>query len=138
MLQKCYTPSPEFDISEDDIIVDAGANVGIFAIYAAPRAQRGKAISIEPDPESFAFLEENIKVNCLNNVYTINAALTEFGGVASLSGGNPGSKTTMVEANGSSTTSVLAVKMEEIFSRYGLNHINLLKIDIRRHTPSVF
>ena len=49
VLRKCYVPSPEFDISEDDVVVDAGANVGIFTIYAALRAQRGKVISIEPE-----------------------------------------------------------------------------------------
>jgi len=63
-----------FEINQNDTIIDIGANMGLFILWIAPQAMKGKIIAIEPS-SSFKILEHNIKLNNLNNVKIINAAI---------------------------------------------------------------
>jgi len=131
VMRRCYTPNRRFEIGNDMIVVDAGANVGMFTIYAASRARNGKVIAIEPDPQTFAYLEENVLTNGFGNVVLLNAALAAKPGTEFLSGVNPGSKTIMARKKGRLTgTTVTAVTLENVISRFGLHRIDLLKVDI--------
>ena len=47
------------DISGEDVVVDAGANIGDFTLKAATRAKL--VIAIEPNPSSLTLLRENTK-----------------------------------------------------------------------------
>jgi FkbM family methyltransferase len=63
-------------IKENDIIIDAGANIGAFTIPAAKLVgSKGAIISIEPEKTNFSILKENVELNNLNNVILINKAL---------------------------------------------------------------
>jgi len=63
-------------INQGDIVIDGGANIGIFTIMAGVLAgDTGKVIAIEPDPENLRILRENIKLNKLKNVIIVNKAL---------------------------------------------------------------
>lgn len=57
---KVYTAHPEFVPQEKDIILDLGANQGIYTILAAKNTVNGKVISVEPDPDNIKWLRENI------------------------------------------------------------------------------
>jgi FkbM family methyltransferase len=59
------------DIRSDDIILDVGANVGGFTIAAALKAKHVYAI----EPIFYNELEENIKLNNLNNVTVLKFAI---------------------------------------------------------------
>jgi FkbM family methyltransferase len=48
-------------IKEDSTVIDAGANIGGFSVFAATLAPRGRVYSFEPAPESFAVLKKNIE-----------------------------------------------------------------------------
>ena len=55
--------------SENDILVDVGANVGMYSIWAA--ATRGvKVFAFEPEAQNYALLNRNIQVNKLQNKIT--------------------------------------------------------------------
>jgi len=56
------------NIESDWIIVDIGAAIGEFTVYAAQRAPAGEVYAYEPNPQSFALLQENIMLNKLSNV----------------------------------------------------------------------
>ena len=63
-------------IKMGDIVIDAGANTGMFSLLASRRVgSEGKVIAVEPQKDNFNFLEENIRINGLKNVRTINKAL---------------------------------------------------------------
>jgi FkbM family methyltransferase len=63
-------------IKMDDIVIDAGANIGMFSLLASRRVgNEGKVIAVEPQKDNFNFLEENIRMNELKNIRTINRAL---------------------------------------------------------------
>ncbi len=56
-------------LREDDLFVDIGANIGAYTILASSEIQ-AKTLSIEPIPDTFKILNENIKINNINNKVT--------------------------------------------------------------------
>lgn len=66
----------KYRIKEGDVVVDGGAFVGAFAIYAAKVVgERGKVIAFEPDKTNYEILIKNIYLNELNNVIPLNKGL---------------------------------------------------------------
>lgn len=65
-----------FDLKENEIVVDAGANIGLFTVLAAKKLNNtGKVIAIEPDYDNYNILIENIKINNLTNVEVVKKGL---------------------------------------------------------------
>ena len=67
LLSKC--------LRENDIFFDVGSNIGLMSIVASKFVGRnGKVYSFEPEREVFSILQENIRLNQLENVYTYKVA----------------------------------------------------------------
>lgn len=73
--RKLYNPTP-LHIGSNDIVVDIGAHHGVFAFFAASRTQN-TVYAFEPSPGNFKVLEQNIRVNGLNNLIAYNAAVSD-------------------------------------------------------------
>ena len=65
---------PGFDLNASDIVVDIGANVGLFALWAAPRVPQGRVICIEPT-RAIDCLELSLVPNKLTNVRILRYAI---------------------------------------------------------------
>ncbi|MEK6844552.1 MAG: FkbM family methyltransferase [Nanoarchaeota archaeon] len=72
--RKIYNPK-NFEIRESDVILDIGAHIGCFSVFASKLAEKGRIFSFEPFPENFALLKDNILLNKINNITSINKAL---------------------------------------------------------------
>jgi len=59
-------------INRESVVVDIGANIGVYTIQMAKRAK--KVYAIEPDREIFKILTKNVEENGFDNVELINAA----------------------------------------------------------------
>jgi len=56
-------------LENGDIVVDAGANIGLFSLFARKKVgDVGKVISFEPIEEARKILDHNIKTNGFNNI----------------------------------------------------------------------
>ncbi|WP_254768930.1 FkbM family methyltransferase [Salinilacihabitans rarus] len=53
-------------LEPDDVFWDVGANIGIYTCFAAAKLQSGGVISIEPNPNNVARIEENLALNGLS------------------------------------------------------------------------
>jgi FkbM family methyltransferase len=81
-------------IRDGDCIVDAGANIGLFTVFASRLARNLRIISLEPNPAAFACLQANAEawgsaVRCLPiglSSENKSANLTFFEGLSLLSG----------------------------------------------------
>jgi len=69
-------------IPDNASVIDAGANVGIFSIFAAVNHPDATIYAFEPAPETFAALRENTKY--YPNIRVFNCALGDRTGTASL------------------------------------------------------
>jgi FkbM family methyltransferase len=63
-----------FELRATDTVIDIGANIGLFALWAAPQIPRGRLICIEPNPQALGCLAENVRDNDLHNVVIVAAA----------------------------------------------------------------
>jgi FkbM family methyltransferase len=65
-----------YRIKKNDFVVDGGAYVGAFSIYAAKIVgDGGKVIAFEPDAKNYKLLLKNIKLNKSKNIIPINKGL---------------------------------------------------------------
>jgi FkbM family methyltransferase len=70
-----HTP-PGLHVEANDVVVDIGANVGIFTLFSAFRTQK-TVYAFEPAPENIRFLNRNIRTNRLRNVIVHNVAVCD-------------------------------------------------------------
>ena len=73
-LEQTYTDG-FYRPADGDVIVDAGANIGLFAIYLARQNATCRVIALEPFAENFQYLEANVARACPNNVDCRQVAL---------------------------------------------------------------
>ena len=112
----------------DKVIVDVGAFVGDSAIYFALRGAK-KVIAVEPHPEAFKEMLENIRLNGLEDVVVpINA------GLASRPGSIHVKKVDLTQADGmyhrpSRCGEIPAVTLGELIDKYDLSSDAVLKLD---------
>lgn len=72
-------------ISPGTVVVDAGANCGIYTVAAASLVgPSGRVLSFEPGMESYYALQKNIEINRFQNVHAYRVALSDEDGRARL------------------------------------------------------
>jgi FkbM family methyltransferase len=121
----------KFKIKKGDVIVDAGAHIGIFTVKAAGQiGPQGKVVAVEPNTENFSLLSVNREINNLNNVITVNAAISDYDGTASLYSrtGHSGGFS-IVEQHSQNSVRVEVSTLDDLLSKLGISRIDFLKID---------
>ena len=64
-------------LNEGDVYLDIGANVGYYSLLASKLVgPKGRVISVEADPKTFAALNKNLELNECRNVVALNVAAT--------------------------------------------------------------
>jgi FkbM family methyltransferase len=130
-----YLKVPEYRVQEGDIVVDAGAFVGLYTLSVADKASL--VIAIEPNVASYIFLTNNIKINNLNSkTITYNVALGDFEGSAILYVEDwLASSSTLfdfwhIRYGHSLKIPVKVVKLDNILKNVGIDKVDLMKIDV--------
>ncbi len=88
---RIYNPD-YLPIKINDIVVDIGANIGVFALFAASQT-KNNIYTFEPFLENFEFLNRNINRNSMKNVISYNIAVSDKLGsgelfISEISGGH--------------------------------------------------
>ncbi len=81
--KQCYL-HPGFELRPTDTVIDIGAHVGLFMLWAAPQVPRGRIVSVEPNEAAFRCLESNITGNGIANAVALRAAVGREGGMAEI------------------------------------------------------
>lgn len=110
-------------------IIDAGANIGMSAIWFANKFPEAKIIAIEPETSNYELLKENCRP--YPNISTVHAAVWHKNGEIELL--NPGRGYygfVTQDSNQNSTNLVQALTIQQIMADAQINRIDLLKMDI--------
>jgi len=127
-LRKVYKVRPT-----DEVIVDLGANVGVFTLYAARNAPQAKVFSFEPFPSTYLRLVATVRDHHLDSRVTcLNYAATGASGVRLMPNGQVPSQRRALASAASVTpgTGVMGKTIESILEENHLPHVDLLKMDI--------
>ena len=122
-------------------LVDIGANLGSICIPACKRNLVKSSIAIEPDKETFKYLERNIKINGVLNITSINSTVgsiedyVDFGSKPH----NPGDSKIINDKNSSEFNDIYRIRQITINSLVGeLNpQKTILWIDVQGFEPLV-
>ena len=74
----------DFQIAQNDTIIDIGAHIGLFSLLVSQLCKTGKILSFEPVRENFDLLVSNLKLNHIENVLPFNMAVSKNSGKLNL------------------------------------------------------
>jgi FkbM family methyltransferase len=122
-------------IERPRVIVDAGANIGLASILFANRYPEAKIFAIEPERDNFSLLADNVRP--YDNIVPLQAALWGENTTINLIDPGDGAWGFMTEPAGEGHA-VSAITMDRLMSHYGIDYVDILKVDIEGAEKEVF
>lgn len=129
-------------LDRDEVLWDIGANVGVFALYAAV-ARGARVLAFEPSAPNFFVLTRNVQLNGLSDLITpyclavaertelatinldsadLGAAMSQFGGL--------GVKSRYSQAPTPLAHGMAGVSIDDLVDRFGAPRPTAIKIDV--------
>jgi FkbM family methyltransferase len=114
------------------IILDAGANIGAFTLYAARTAPAARIFAIEPFGPTFQRLIDTVEANRLSGRVTcLQCALGGEEGEAHMTGNaQPSQFRQVTREAGQATVQVRVTTLGAILQSHAIEHVDVLKMDI--------
>jgi len=115
-----------FSIPPGSVVLDVGANVGVFSLFAARKA--GIVYALEPSSSNFSLLRSNTAG--AKNIVPLNLACARADGEASLDVGSDPVSFSLAAASGSNRReTVELISLRTLFERYRIERCHFLKLD---------
>jgi FkbM family methyltransferase len=121
-----------FEISENDTVIDIGGHIGFFSIYAACKAKMGKVITFEAFNENYKLLKENIDLNKISNITLENTAVGKENGTSRLflsADNNTGGHSLHLKKESGNFIDIPVMAFDEVLKKYKLEKVDYLKLD---------
>ncbi len=124
-----------FDPAGRLAIVDVGANIGIFSVYAMSRFPRSTVYALEPLPENYSFLEANLARNRSRAFVSLRLAMAEKTGPLRLhldvllDEAFPTGATVIPPDHAGSAFKVSAVSLADLLEAQDIPTVHFLKLD---------
>ena len=139
-LEGVYSP-PALAIGPDDVLVDIGANIGVFTTYAARRTSN-LVYALEPHPANVELLRRNLELNGIANVRVRAAAVTDRVGSARLFLSDSSGGHLLFDRNIKGTlrrsVEVPCTTLEELMQEPALERVDFLKLDCEGSEGAIF
>lgn len=133
-IEEVYTRSRS--IRAGDTVIDIGANIGVFAAFAATRAPGVRVLAFEPFPENYTQLQENVEASGLDNVELFEKAVSGSSGNDLLRSVRDNWAVHSVGPGG--TRPVATISLDDLFAESGIDRCDLLKIDCEGSEYEIF
>jgi FkbM family methyltransferase len=124
------------------VILDVGANAGIYSLAALAAQPDATVHAFEPTPEIAARLRATAKLNGLDHLHVHEVAVLNKNGQATLKrfrgelGTNEGMNFITRDLGDSGSECVQTVCVDQFCQDHSINHIDLMKLDIQGHEHS--
>jgi FkbM family methyltransferase len=143
--RKCvYAPYDFPGIEPNDIVIDLGANIGMFTLYAASISPSIQVHAFEPASQSFTLLQQNVRANNLSNVHCCRCSVSAHTGKDTLYVANTGSTantmiTSRIPAQGALLEEqVDCLSLNDLFVFCQIEDCHFLKVDIEGSEFGIF
>jgi FkbM family methyltransferase len=114
-------------------VIDIGAGIGDYTLYAAVTQPTIQVFSFEPYPQSFVLMQENLHLNSITNAQTYEEAIAAASGelILDLAGGEPLQIQSSLKkaVNTGKSLSVRAFSLADAFAMLKIESCDLLKLD---------
>lgn len=119
-------------ISKGENIIDAGAYLGVFALYAGKKVgSAGKVIAFEPNPKIYEHLCGNISLNGLDNiVIPVKKGLWSIKGVKEFYVSDAVSSVFANQKNPEEKIKIDVATLDEALDELNIGKIDFIKMDI--------
>jgi FkbM family methyltransferase len=123
----------ETRLNRGGVVIDIGANIGAFSLYASYYG--ATVYAIEPEPNNLQALKNNIRLNDKENqVYVCPYAISDYKGTVIIS--DQGGDSTIVDSD-ISGAEVEVMPLDNFFALYHINEVDVLKIDVEGAEPEI-
>lgn len=129
--EKCYTKNGFYTPQAGDQIVDAGAHVGLFSLAMAFANPQCHILALEPFPENYACLQQNILSAQAENIQSLPYAVGANETLAYIEPvGERSIDHLLRSSNSPERQPVHVVGLAEILNHLNTDHVAMLKMDI--------
>jgi len=123
-------------IVKPEIVIDGGANIGLFSIKMKNEFPNAKIISIEPDPENFQQLQKNL--SNYDNIFYENCGIWDKDTKLKVYDKFDSGKWGMVVEEDLVEGKIDAISIKSLIGKYNLEYIDVLKLDIETSEKQLF
>ena len=120
--------------------LDVGANFGYYTALAARAVgPNGRVLAVEPDPDSFGYLEQTIAANAVGNVQAFPVAASDAPATLPLyiSTDNRGDNRLYASGEDRPQVEVTARPLDALLRENKIDTVDLIKIDVQGYEPKV-
>lgn len=119
-----------------EVIVDAGAHIGLFSIVMKNRFPAAKIICVEPDKDNCKQLTKNL--SHYSNIEIVNAGLWNSDTKLKVVDEYGQGQSALVVEEDTAKGEVPAISMDSLLKNHGISRVDVLKIDIEVSEEVVF
>jgi FkbM family methyltransferase len=120
----------EATIQENTVVFDIGAHVGFYTLLASTLVgPRGKVVAFEPLPANLQLLQHHLRLNHIDNVTVVDAAVSDRSGVALF---DEGSNSSMGRLSPTGAIQVRTAALDDLVGNGRLPVPHYIKMDVER------
>ena len=116
-------------LKQNSVVIDIGAQIGVFSVFAGKIAKKGLVLSYEPFTENFEMLNQNIKLNSLENLKAFKKGISGKSGKRELVISEENTGGHSLFESGGKKVEIQTITLEQVFKENKLKKCDYLKID---------
>lgn len=127
-------------LNEGMIVIDIGSNIGYYVLLESKQVgASGKIMAVEPAPSNVRLLKRNLEANDCTNVTIIECAIGAELGTAYLQMSEMSNRHSLFAPYGGAVTTaqVSLSTVDHIVDSYGLDSVDLIRMDVEGYEISV-
>ncbi len=121
-------------LSQEMIAIDIGANLGEYTLFMAKRLSKGRIFSFEPMEKMLPLLNENIRINNIENVTVLPYGLADKNEritIYEIESSHEGLTTAYLGGRSIRSHRMIdVIRLDDEFPKWGLSALHFIKIDI--------